>query len=213
MSLLYSMDMMSLLRRGFNVNGITFVPVSAQLYTNRLELTINTVTDGASGDPKMAEYPLVLPFTEGQRLVPIELCGQQLYWDAPDACLRYQPSGDLGEPVDPVPQLRLYPGGPVLLARAFAEATLTPDALAYAYKTDDQFYYWNWLDGSSYPVVFELAALFCQFDFLPEEHPLRASVEPTALALGFHAPSYVNKLGIPADQLTDALVEKMKQSL
>ncbi|MBE6036367.1 MAG: hypothetical protein E7223_01930 [Clostridiales bacterium] len=213
MSLLYRMDLMSLLRRGFNVDGITFVPVAASLYTNRLELTISTVIGGASGDPKTADYPLVLPFTEGQRLIPIEICDHQLYWDAPDACLRFRPAGAPREAISPIQAIRLYDNGPVRIDKNYAEEHLTPEALAYAYETDDEYYYWNWLDGSAYPVVFELAALFCTFTFLPDQHPLRACGEPTALALGFHAPNYCDKRGLRADQLEDALVENMKKEI
>ena len=213
MSLLYSMDFISLLRRGFNVDGITFIPMSASLYTNRLELTISTVVDGASGNPKTAEYPLVLPFTDGQRLIPIELCDHQLYWDAPDACLRYRPADEPQESVSPISAIRLYERGPVRIEKTYAEEHLTAEALAYAYEKTDSYYYWNWLDGSAYPVVFELAALFCTFTFLPEQHPLRANGEPTALALGFYAPSYCDKFGLKASELLDALVANIKKEI
>ena len=185
-----------------------YVPTEFVTYEDRIEITVNVC------DEESYKACKATASTKGERLAPIELDGEQMYFDIKDKALRIKPEPE-GEGIPLIPQVIIYSNKVMKMEKEFAKKYYSDAALSYATEREDG-YYWFYPDGSATPVVFETPRLFIPFlnEPLKEEQVEKNEIiaeknmlSPDRLSLHSNLPiftcTYLEEMGIKEEDFLD----------
>ncbi len=194
-----------------------YIPTEFITYEDRIELNFNVTAD----EPRLTTCKAIAS-TKGDRLVPITLGDEEWLFDIKDKALRLKPVPE-GEGMPLIPQVIIYPNDVMRMEKEFAEAHYSKEALDYATK-DGDFYFWYYPDGSASPVVFETPRLFAIFaeEPLKEEQvesgeivASRHMLSPTYLSLYSNLPiftgTYLEAMGIEEKDFRNLYFANLKK--
>ncbi len=194
--------LMEVCEKMLSMGMFTYMPTTITYYEDRIVFVVDRI-DGDSSE--VVSLTATAPCSE-ERLIPLELGGESLFWDTKDEVFRIKllPKD---EPQFLIPQVRIYPNEVLAMDQDFAEKWLSPGALSYGTLLEGQ-YIWCYSDGSAAPVVFELPRLFSAFD---KGHLLCGAVLEAVNQLGTYASGYIKEQGLTAENILSRYSENLKK--
>lgn len=152
-------QMTELMGRAITVAEKTFVPLHICIYEDSLVFEFDVYEKDATDKSGATKQSFTFPTTEN-RLVPIEFDGVEFFWDLQDDAFRWPPRKAPETAHEVNAWISAFDNGDLRIEKAFAEHNLSKKALAYAYKSDDAYYYWNMDDCTHFPVLYEIPGVF-----------------------------------------------------
>ena len=198
-------------RKALCTKYFTYTPTKIECYSDRVEFTVevlNTPTGEVTTD--VIEVTATAKLT-GERLVPLEIDGRELFWDTVDMAVRRKVMPE-GEAIEIAPPIHMYRNEVLTIKRDFAEKYLSYEALSYAILQDDDRYIWYYPDGSCSPAVLEIPTAFDAFRAF-EINPLSSDPIEVSSYIGVYAGEYFEKKGISTSNYTQVYMENRKREL
>lgn len=203
-------QMIELMGRAITVGEKTFVPLHICIYEDSLVFEFDVYEKDATDKSGATKQSFTFPTTEN-RLVPIEFDGVEFFWDLQDDAFRWHPRKAPEEAHEVNAWISAFDNGDFRIEKAYAEHNLSKKALAYAYKSDDTYYYWNMDDRSHFPVIYEIPGAFKEH--LNTECLLDPNTVHVINQIAFFANSY--SIDEPADfkEILKQYTERYKKEL
>lgn len=203
-------DMIELVGKAVTLDGITYVPMEYKQYEDRIEIAFSAVASASDFDVKPTEMRICAEIPATERRVPFVLGEKEVFWDLEDQTIRYVPDYDPAACVEVTPWISVLNQRVIRIEKTYAEHNLTNWCLEYAYLEQDGYYYWNILDYSVVPVIWELCKEF--YEHCGGEKS-GAHVQDISSNVSMYAPSYAKKIGFTADNFIDMYFDNWKKPL
>ncbi|MBQ7975384.1 MAG: hypothetical protein IJ300_06830 [Clostridia bacterium] len=188
-----------------------YTPTGIRAYKDRMEISIHY----CEPDADIAEEITVTVAVTGERLLPFEIYGKELYWDTFDDAIRIKVMPE-GEPEALIPAVLVYPNDVLTMTKEFAEKNYSDLALSYA-TFKDGVYIWYYPDGSLAPVMFETPRLFPEATDEPSAYtnsrhnPLSGGAHNISNHLFVYAEGYVKEMKISGQNYFELYNKNMEK--